>query len=376
MSDHEAIVTSQRSAARIAVERSTSSGAPPSGTGVSALFGRWRDLDFRRLLGVAVFLLLALYVVFGASAFNQYEAGLVLVFAVAALGQDWLMGRAGQISLGAAAFMAVGAFTTARISVDSWAPFPVPLIVSLILGGVIGLIVGITGLRFRGLYLALSTLALQFIIAFAAEKFQGSNEAGFVSKTPTLGGFAFDTVRRLDLLFVVVLGLALLLLGQLYRRAPGRAWSAIRQNEVAAAVAGVNVVRWKLLAFVGSSAVIAAAGSLYAYQASTVTYIPFNLNMAVSVLVMVFIGGIGSMTGAVIGAAFVELLPHWIQVLTDHFQGSGTSSWLSSNSAELAVAIYGLALILVLLFERDGIVGLLNRIGKASAWLVGRVVRR
>jgi branched-chain amino acid transport system permease protein len=334
---------------------------------------RLRRMDVRRMAGAVVFLVLALYVLFGASAFNQYEASLVLVFAVAALGQDWLMGRAGQISLGAAAFMAVGAFTTARISAESWAPFPLPIIISAVFGCLLGLIVGLTGLRFRGLYLALSTLALQFIVAFAVQRYQGSNQAGLVAAVPKAGGFAFDNVQRLNLLMLIVLALVILGLGGLYRRAPGRAWAAIRQNEFAAAVAGVDVVRWKLLAFIGSSGIIAVAGSLYAYQASTVTYIPFSIQLAVSILVMVFIGGLGSMTGAIIGAIFVELLPEWIQMITNHFQGSaGLSSWMQSNAAELALAIYGLVLLLVLIFERDGIVGILNRLAGLGLRLIRR----
>jgi branched-chain amino acid transport system permease protein len=347
--------------------------APAGPTLAPARGSRLRHSDVRRWGGGVVYVALALYVLFGMSVFNQYEASLVLVFAVAALGQDWLMGRAGQISLGAAAFMASGAFITARISTESWAVFPLPIIISAAFGCVLGLIVGLTGLRFRGLYLALSTLALQFIVAFAAERYQGSNEAGFVAAIPSIGGFKLGSVQRLDLLFLIVLALVILGLGGLYRRAPGRAWAAIRQDEMAAAVAGVDVVKWKLLAFVGSSGIIAVAGSLYAYQASTVTYIPFNIQLAVSILVMVFIGGLGSMTGAIIGALVVELLPDWLQSLTNHVQGSsGLSSWLQTNHAELALAIYGLALLLVLIFERDGIVGIANRLLELAL----RTVRR
>ena len=368
--DREEVLTEDSSAAPAGV-----SGGVAGAPGRPAWFGRLDldHIDLRRSTGVVVFLLVAVYVLFGASEFNQYEASLVLVFAVAAIGQDWLMGRAGQISLGAAAFMAVGAYTTARLSTESWAPFPLPTIISAAFGCVLGLIVGLTGLRLRGIYLALSTLALQFIVAFAAQEYQGSNQAGFVAATPKIGGFAFGTVQRLNQLMLVVLALVILGLGGLYRRAPGRAWSAIRQNEAAAAVAGVNVVRWKLLAFIGSSGVIAVAGSLYAFQASTVSYVPFSIDLAVSILVMVFIGGLGSMTGAIIGAVFVELLPNWIQQATNHFQGNaGLSSWLQTNSAELALAIYGLALLLVLIFERDGVVGILNRV----ASLVARQARR
>jgi len=345
--------------------------APPAAA--AARGPRLDSADLKRWLGAVVYVVVAAYILFGASAFNQYQASLVLVFAVAAIGQDWLMGRAGQISLGAAAFMAVGAFTTARISNESWAVFPLPIIISAVFGCVLGLVVGLTGLRLRGLYLALSTLALQFIVAFAAERYQGSNEAGLTAAVPALGGFKFASVQRLNLLFLVVLALVVLGLGGVYRRAPGRAWAAIRQDEAAAAVAGVDVVKWKLLAFVGSSGIIAVAGSLYAYQAATVTYIPFDISLAVSILVMVFIGGLGSMTGAIIGAVIVELLPNWLQSITNQVQGgSGLSSWLQTNHAELALAIYGLALLLVLIFERGGIVGLLNRL----LTLTVRIARR
>jgi branched-chain amino acid transport system permease protein len=319
----------------------------------------------RRLRGwvaAALFACAAVYALFGASAFNQYEACLIAVYAVAALGQDWLMGRAGQVSLGAAAFMAIGAYTTGGLANESWAPFPVPIAVSGIFGGAVGLLVGITGLRFRGLYLALSTLALQFIVAFAGQRYQGSNEAGLVVGIPHLGSLNIGTGRGLLITLLVILVLVVLTLNGMYRRAPGRAWAAIKQNEQAAAVAGVNVTKWKLLAFVGSSAVIAIGGSMYAYVIGIVNYVPFSLDLAISILAAVFVGGLSSISGALIGAVLIVLLPNWLQDLSARLPGSGSGgSWLSNNSSQLAVAIYGLVLLLVLLFERDGIVGLVNR---------------
>lgn len=322
----------------------------------------------RRVVAVLLFAVLAVYAVFVADEFGQYQASLIVVYAIAALGQDWLMGRAGQVSLGAAAFMAVGAYVTARLSDTSWAVFPVPILVSAVAGGVIGLIVGVTGLRFRGLYLALSTLALQFVIGFAAKKYQGNNEAGLFTTTPHIGGITFEPGRNLVALLVAVLALLALALGGLYRRAPGRAWSAIRQDEGAAAVAGIDVRRWKLLAFVGSSAVIAVSGSLYAYVLGVVNYVPFSLDLAVSILVIVFVGGLSTISGTVVGAAFVVLLPHWLQALSGQVGGGGPfGAWLNDHSPELAVALYGLALVLVLLFEREGVVGLVRRGVDAAA---------
>jgi branched-chain amino acid transport system permease protein len=313
--------------------------------------------------GSALFVLLAIWLLTTGSPLSLYEGSLVLVYAVAALGQDWLVGRAGQISLGAAAFLAIGAFTTGRLASVGWAVFPVPLLVSAVFGGLVGLVVGVSGLRFRGLYLALSTLALQFVVSYLAQDFQGGNLAGYTVKPPSIGGVTFSQGRSLDLLLIVILGLVMLGLHGMYSRSPGRAWSAIQQNEQAAAVAGIDVVRWKLLAFVGSSAVTALAGGLLAYQAGSVTYEPFTLELGISVLVMIFVGGIGSLWGAIVGSALVILLPYWIQDIGGKFAGtSSVSTWLSSNQSELADAIYGLALLLVLLYERRGLIGIFVRV--------------
>lgn len=328
----------------------------------------------RRAIGVVLFLAAAGYGIFGASAFNQYEASLIVVYAIAGLGQDWLTGRAGQVSLGAAALMAVGAFVTARLSQTSWAAFPLPILISAVCGGLVGILVGLTGLRFRGLYLALSTLALQFIVAFAAQQYQGTNAAGLSVSIPHLGSLQFGQGRNLLAMTIVVFALVALALSGLYRRAPGRVWAAIRQNEDAAAVAGVDVRRWKLVAFVGSSAVIAVAGSMYAYVIGIVSYVPFSLDLAVSILVVVFVGGLGSISGMLIGAVFVVLLPYWLQTLAGRLPLSGSvGSWLSTYSPELAVAIYGLALLVVLLFERHGVVGIIRR---ALAVVSRHLIRR
>ena len=106
------------------------------------------------------------------SSFHLYVGGIVIIYAISALGLEWLMGRTGQVSLGNAALMAVGAYTTAIVAPESWAPFPVPIVISALVGAVIGFIVGLPALRLRGVYLALATLALHFIVVFAADRYQ------------------------------------------------------------------------------------------------------------------------------------------------------------------------------------------------------------
>jgi branched-chain amino acid transport system permease protein len=321
-----------------------------------------------RLVGSAIFVIAVLAVFFGGSAYVLYEAVLVCIYAIVTVSQEWLFGRAGLVSLGPAAIMAVGAYATATLSTEGWAVFPIPILVSLVFGAIVGLIIGIPGLRFSGLYLMLTTLALQFIVAFAGQEYQGRNlldQAGIPVIPPHWGSLQLTSSRSLLVISAVILGLILLALSALYRGVPGRIWNAIRQDEVAASVLGVNVARWKVAAFVGSSALTAVGGSLYAYQSALTDYNSYSLDLSLALVVMVFIGGVGTMTGPIIGAAVIVLLPVGVSDLANSLSGfSSLSNWLATNEAIIANGAYGLVLLLVLLFERDGIFGLLRRLGR------------
>ncbi|HVV08120.1 branched-chain amino acid ABC transporter permease [Amycolatopsis sp.] len=326
--------------------------------------------------GTVIYVVAALAIFLGGSDNLLYQGVLVAIYAIVTVSQEWLFGRAGLVSLGPAAIMAVGAFTTARLSAEGWGVFPVPLLVSFVFGGVIGLLIGIPGLRFSGLYLMLTTLALQFIVSFAAQRYQGLDHlAGFSVEPPHWGSLDLSTPQALFAIAAVVLGLVLAGLYALYRGVPGRIWNAMRQDEAAASVLGVHLVRWKLAAFVGSSALTAVGGSLFAYQAGQVTYAGFSLDLSLALVVMVFIGGVGTLTGPVLGALVIVLLPLGVNQLAGTLSGSGElASWLTLHEAVLANAIYGLVLLLVLLYERDGIFGLLRRLAHALLAL-GRRLR-
>jgi branched-chain amino acid transport system permease protein len=327
-----------------------------------------------RLAGSAAFVIAVLAVFLGGSAYVLYEAVLVCIYAIVTVSQEWLFGRSGLVSLGPAAIMAVGAFTTATLSSEGWAVFPIPVLVSLVFGGIVGLIIGIPGLRFSGLYLMLTTLALQFIVAFAGQEYQGRNilhQAGIPVIPPHWGSLQLASSRPLFLICAVILGLILLALSALYRGVPGRIWNAIRQDEAAASVLGVNVARWKVAAFIGSSALTAVGGSLYAYQSALADYNSYSLDLSLALVVMVFIGGVGTMTGPIIGAAVIVLLPVGVSQLAGTLSGfPAVSAWLTTNEAILANGAYGFVLLLVLLFERDGIFGLLRRLGVACLRLL------
>lgn len=335
----------------------------------------WRS---KTAVGTVVYLVAVVAVLFGGSQFTLYEGTLIATYGIVTVAQEWIFGRAGLVSLGPAAIMAVGAFTTARLSTEGWGVFPVPLLVSFVFGGVIGLLIGIPGLRFRGLYLMLTTLALQFIISFAAEEYQGVNrEAGFTVIPPHWGSLQLDNPGPLFIISAILLGLLLLGLSGIHGGVPGRAWSALRQNEAAASVLGINLVRWKLAAFIGSSAVTAVAGALYAYQIGQVQYTTFSLDLSLTLVVMVFIGGVGTLIGPLIGAAGVVLLPQALQDISNWFSGiPSVSGWLQLNEGIVADGVYGLLLLLILIFERGGIVAIGRRAGRGAAAAVSRLSAR
>jgi branched-chain amino acid transport system permease protein len=324
------------------------------------------------LAGAAV-LVIAVAAVFGfGSSFVLYEGALIAIYGIVTVGQDLVIGRAGLISLGAAAIMAVGAFTTAKLtSLGAWGTFPIPLLVSAVFGAVVGLIVGIPGLRFRGLYLMLTTLALQYVVSFAAEEYQQSSPkyqgAGFPVAPAKWGSLSLNTPRAFFAVCVIILALTLLALRGTFLSSPGRAWSALRQNEAGASTMGVSLVRWKLAAFIGSSAITAVGGSLYAYQSGQVEYTSFSLSLAIVLVIMVFIGGIRTLIGPLLGAAALVLLPVLLQDVANQVPAtSSIGQWLSLNEAELAYAIYGLVLLLVLMYEKDGLWGLVRRLWRLA----------
>jgi branched-chain amino acid transport system permease protein len=321
----------------------------------------------RRYGAVAVVVLAAVLAITIGGDIWIYQASLVAAYAIAAVGQQWLVGRVGQVSIGGAAFLAIGAFSGAKVAAQGWGVFPLPLIAAAVMGSAVGFIVGVAGLRFRGLYLLLSTLALQYVVAFLTFEYQGT-AGGLVVPAAHIGGVTFGPGRSFLILELVVLGLVVLVLQSMYSRLPGRAWKAISEDELAAAVTSIDVVRWKLLAFMGSSAVTAMAGAILGYLLQTVSNQTFSLDLAISLLVMVFIGGVGSMFGAIIGAALVTLLPFGLQDISNSLSASASlANWLTTNGATLDNAIYGAALLVVLLFQRDGIIGLGRKLAASAA---------
>lgn len=287
-----------------------------------------------------------------------YTAVLVVLAGCGAVALNLLMGYAGQVSIGNAAFLAIGAFTA--VGVAPYGGFLVGIVAGAVASGLAGLIIGIPSLRLRGFYLVLSTLALQQIVSFGFEQIQGATNtpAGYTLDIAEVGSHEIESDTDWLILSVCVLAIFLLVTSLLRRSRTGRAWQAIREHEPAASVIGIDVSRYKLLAFVISSAMIGVEGVLLAYFSGVVDYHTYTLDLAVSYAAMVLIGGLGTLYGPVLGAILVTVIPVVLKQIGS--SGSG-SSFLTKNSSSLNLLIYGVLIVVVLLAEPGGLAALAGR---------------
>jgi branched-chain amino acid transport system permease protein len=294
-----------------------------------------------------------------------FLASTIVVYAIAAMGQGLLVGKAGQISIGGAAFLYIGAFTAALTRGTVLSNFPLPLLVAGAVGGLVGLIIGVPALRLKGLYLLLITLALQFIVSFVGFETQRHRPSGFTAPPIHIGNYTITTARATFGILLVVAVVVAALLVNLYQRAPGRMWAAVREHEMGANAMGISVVRWKLVAFVTSSVVTSAGGSLLVYLTGSESYQTFTLTLAIELLLMVFIGGADTIAGPCVGAAIVTLIPVVLTAISNALpEGRGISGWLVTNTAFLQTAVFGAALLCFALYARGGLVGLAASTGR------------
>lgn len=280
-----------------------------------------------------------------------------LIFSLVALGQNILTGYAGQLSLGSAGFMAVGAFACYNfmLRIDGM-PFLVALVLSGISAAVVGMAFGLPSLRIRGLYLAVATLAAQFFIVWALDKFgwfKNFDPSGVITAQPMIIlGNVFDTAQEKYLIVAVVVGVMALLAKNMARGSTGRAWMAVRDMDVAAEVMGLPLVRTKLLAFAISSFYCGVGGALFAFAyLGTVEPSAFTIDLSFRILFMIIIGGVGTILGSFLGAAFILLLPILLSIIF-HFVAGGAVSASVTSSVELIV--FGVLIIAFLIYEPHG----------------------
>jgi len=280
-------------------------------------------------IGIALLLVVAFVVV--PLVGDQYWLSAIvtpfLIFSLAALGLNILTGYAGQLSLGTAAFMAVGAF----MAYNAVLRIPgMPIIGAFAIGGLcaaaVGVVFGLPSLRIKGFYLAVATLACQFFVLWAINRigwFSNHSSSGVITaQTVRILGFEFVSPAQKYLLTLGIVAVMALAAKNLMRSETGRAFMAVRDMDVAASVIGIPMMRTKLLAFAISSFYCGVAGALYAYTyLGTVEPEAFTLDLSFRVLFMVIIGGIGSILGSFLGAAFITVFPIFL---------NRSSEWLAS----------------------------------------------
>ena len=284
---------------------------------------------------------------------------LIFIAIVGALGLNILVGYTGQISIGHAAFMSVGAYTAANLAVRLGLPFWITLPAGGMMAAVIGVIVGMPSLRIKGLYLAIATLAGQLIIEWTINHvpaISGGAQASIQVERPSLFGVSFNTQGHLYffLLFFAVLAIVATL--NLVRSRIGRAFVAVRDQDIAAEIIGIDIYRYKLMAFAISSFYAGVCGVLYTYYFGIANYEQFQLIVSIDYLAMIIIGGLGSVLGSILGAVFVTLLPIVIRILMENI-GSlfFTGAEMANVISGLRLGVFGGLIIFFLIVEPEGL---------------------
>lgn len=342
------------------------------GSGAPSIFARLsrvlpRQTLLRHLLLLVVFAVLSVVLLESTDEFTNSQLGQVAYYAIAAGGLTVLTGLNGQISLGHGALMAIGAYTTALfLSSDIENPLPLPLILLIATAAtaVVGAIVGVAAARLHGPYLAGATLALAVGLPGLALYFKDTlgGEQGLPVRTPLPPDFFKTTISNLSgnigtsTKWLAYVGVACLLityfvLANLNRSRVGRTWRAVRDQEVAAELSGINLGAWRVLAFVVSAACAGLAGAVLACVLRLAAPGAFQLVLSLTLLTAIVIGGLGSLFGALIGAAILVFLP-------PYFTDLGSALGLNdTQSAQLSPFIYGLVLVVAMIFAPAGIVG-------------------
>ena len=280
------------------------------------------------------------------------EFALVFIYAIAGLGLMILVGYTGLVSLGHAAFLAIGAYTHAYL-INQGLPLPVGVISAVVFSAVIGGLVGIPALRMTGIYLAVATLAFAVIVEQVLVHWESVTGGfrGMPVPKAHLFGVNLSEPTAFYFMCLVMLIICLLLVMNLLRSPTGRAMTAVRDSETSAESMGIHLARTKTLAFALSAALTGLAGALFAYRLNYLAPDAFTIITSIQLLLMVVVGGVGSLHGVIFGAIFIGLLPQAIAIFRDAVPPA------VAQIPGLEPAIFGMILILFLIYEPLGIYG-------------------
>ena len=276
----------------------------------------------------------------------------VMIYAIAGLGLMLLAGFTGLFSLGHAAFLGVGAYTQAVLT-NAGVPFPIALAGAAALSAAVGFVVGLPALRVKGIYLGMATLSFGFIVEEVLARWESvtGGNAGKHIKAPDIFGWKLETGNEFYFLCLVISVIATLAILNLLRSPTGRAFVAIRDSEISAQSMGIQLSYYKTLSFAISAALAGVAGALYAHKLQFISPEQFNILQSIDLLLMIVIGGLGSVHGAFLGAIFLITMPQVIALLKDYLPAA------IGQAPGLQGLVYGVVLVAFVLFEPMGLYG-------------------
>lgn len=323
---------------------------------------------FKRVWFAILLVLAAITVVgatfgIGANEYHFFVLNLILVNLVAAVGLQLLVGFTGLLSLGQAAFMGVGAYTSALLVTEFGCPFVISIFFAGLVAALFGIIVGIPSLRIKGFYLMVATLAFQVVIEYIIIHWDSVTRGirGIELPTPLFFGISMES-NRAYFIFLFVLTVFLIWGAKNITRSKiGRAFIAVRDNDVSAEIIGISIFRYKLLSFAISAFYAGVAGALYASMLRTAIPEDYFLINSIILLAIVLIGGMGSLVGTVLGVIFITLVPVLLDLVVANIAQIYGSN-LTILLGPLKEFIFGGLIILFVIFEPEGLVGVWGRI--------------
>jgi branched-chain amino acid transport system permease protein len=276
----------------------------------------------------------------------------ILIYSIAGLGLMLLAGFTGLFSLGHAAFLGVGAYTQAVLT-NAGVPFPVALAGAALLSAAVGFVVGLPALRVKGIYLGIATLSFGFIVEEVMARWESvtGGNAGIHIKPPEIMGWKLSSGEDFYFLCLLITVISTLLILNLLRTPTGRAFVAIRDSEISAQSMGIHLAYYKTLSFSLSAALAGVAGALYAHKLHFISPDQFNILQSIDLLLMIVIGGLGSVHGAFLGAIFLITMPQFISIVKDYLPP------VIGMAPGLQGLVYGAVLIAFVLFEPLGLYG-------------------
>ncbi|MFH1136673.1 MAG: branched-chain amino acid ABC transporter permease [Pseudomonadota bacterium] len=313
-------------------------------------------------VGLLVLALFLLSFPFWAGKYWVHVASVCGVAVISALGLNILTGFTGLISMGHAAFMGIGAYTAAILSIKAGFPFLIALPLAGLTAASAGAVVGIPTLRLKGLYLIVTTLAFQFIVEHVIFHWDSVTNADTGLDLPAAGifGLTFDTKEKFYYVILLIAVLTAVFSKNIAMSRTGRAMVAVRDRDIAAEIIGVHAAHYKILAFVVSAFIAGIAGALYAFLVGHIGPDLYTFEKSVLYVAMIIVGGMGAVLGTILGVIFMTFLP----VGLGEVLGPLASKYpaLATRIGALDVTIYGLVIIFFLLFEPDGLFGIWLRL--------------